>query len=127
MARCTPRALVGSQGGARQGMTGGDAPRRRRDDEAGRRLRTAVFNGGGVAPVALDECGGVLQLEGDQWREGGGRLRNGAARRALIGRGRTAVMLEQSPTRRRGSDGGKLARRTPGRWGMNMRRSGVDG
>jgi hypothetical protein len=25
-----------------------------------------VFNGGGVAPVAVNECGGVLLLEGDQ-------------------------------------------------------------
>jgi hypothetical protein len=28
--------------------------------------RAAVFNGGGVAPVVIDECGGVPQLEGDQ-------------------------------------------------------------
>jgi hypothetical protein len=28
--------------------------------------RAAVFNGGRVAPVAVDECGGVLLLEGDQ-------------------------------------------------------------
>jgi hypothetical protein len=31
-----------------------------------KRRRVAVFNGGGVALVAVDECGGVLQLEGDQ-------------------------------------------------------------
>jgi hypothetical protein len=52
----------------------------------------AAFNGGGVAPVVVDEGGGVLQLEGDpgvrRWRsiegksssegrspEGGGRRR----------------------------------------------------
>jgi hypothetical protein len=29
--------------------------------------RVAVFNGGGVAPVVIDERGEVLQLEGDPW------------------------------------------------------------
>jgi hypothetical protein len=31
-----------------------------------KRRRAAVFNGGGVAPVVVGECGWVLQLEGDQ-------------------------------------------------------------
>jgi hypothetical protein len=31
-----------------------------------KRCQAAVFNGGGVAPVVIDECGWVLQLEGDQ-------------------------------------------------------------
>jgi hypothetical protein len=31
-----------------------------------KRRRAAVFNGGGVAPVVIGECGWVLQLEGDQ-------------------------------------------------------------
>jgi hypothetical protein len=30
-----------------------------------KRRRVAVFNDGGVAPVVIDERGGVLQLEGD--------------------------------------------------------------
>jgi hypothetical protein len=54
-------------------------------------------------------------------------LRNGAAQRALTGRGWTAAMLGRSPTRRRGSSGGKLARWTPGRWGKHVRCSGVGG
>jgi hypothetical protein len=51
----------------RRGRT--EAAARRRGGEA---AQDSVFNGGGVAPVALDECGGVLQLEEDQWRGGGG-------------------------------------------------------
>jgi hypothetical protein len=31
-----------------------------------KRRWTMVFNGGGIAPVVIDECGRVLQLEGDQ-------------------------------------------------------------
>jgi hypothetical protein len=57
---------------------------------------------------------------------GGGRLRNGVARRALTGRGRTAATLGQSLVRRRGSGGGKPTRRTPGRWGKSVRRSSMD-
>jgi hypothetical protein len=34
-----------------------------------KRRRAAAFNGGGVALVVIDECGEVLQLEGDQWGE----------------------------------------------------------
>jgi hypothetical protein len=30
-----------------------------------KRRRAATFNGGGVAPVVVYECGEVLQLEGD--------------------------------------------------------------
>jgi hypothetical protein len=37
------------------------------------------------------------------------------------------VTLGRSPTWRRGSDGGKPVRRTPGRWGRSVRCSGVDG
>jgi hypothetical protein len=45
-------------------------------------------------------------------------LRNGAARRALTGGGRTAVTRGRSPTRGRCSGGGKPVRRTLGRWGQ---------
>jgi hypothetical protein len=31
-----------------------------------KRRRAAAFNGGGVALVVVDQCGEVLQLEGDQ-------------------------------------------------------------
>jgi hypothetical protein len=34
-----------------------------------KRCRVVALNGGGVAPVVIDECGEVLQLEGDQWGE----------------------------------------------------------
>jgi hypothetical protein len=35
-----------------------------------KRHRAAAFNGGGVAPVVVDERGEVLQLEGGQRGEG---------------------------------------------------------
>jgi hypothetical protein len=41
-------------------QNGGLTVRRRK------RRRAMAFNGGGVAPVVIDECGGPLQLEGDQ-------------------------------------------------------------
>jgi hypothetical protein len=72
-----------------------------------KRRRAVVFNGGGVAPVAVDECGEVLLLEGDQ------------------GVRRWRSIKERSSSE--GSYGGKPARRTPGRWGTNVRCSGVDG
>jgi hypothetical protein len=80
-----------------------------------KRCRPAVFNGGGVAPVVVDEGGWVLQLEGDLrvWRR-----RSIEGKSSSEGRspeGGTAVMLGRSPARRRGSGGVKPARRTPGR------------
>jgi hypothetical protein len=44
-------------------QNGGPTVRRRK------RRRAMAFNGGGVAPVVIDECGGALQLEGDQGGE----------------------------------------------------------
>jgi hypothetical protein len=81
-----------------------------------KRCRPAVFNGGGVAPVVVDEGGWVLQLEGDPrvWRR-----RSIEGKSSSEGRspeGGTTVMLGWSPARRRGSGGVKPARRTPGRW-----------
>jgi hypothetical protein len=52
-----------------------------------KRRWAAAFNGGGVAPVVVDERGEVLQLEGDPGVRRHGQLRNGAVRRALIGGG----------------------------------------
>jgi hypothetical protein len=50
-------------------------------------------------------------------------LRDGPARRGAHRRGRTTVTLG----RRRGSGGGKSVGWTPGRWGMSVRHSSVDG
>jgi hypothetical protein len=58
--RCCRRSRGGHGGGAGQGGGGKGAPEQWADGEA------AVFNGGGVAPVAVDECGGIRRLEGDQ-------------------------------------------------------------
>jgi hypothetical protein len=82
-----------------------------------KRRRSAVFNGGRVALVVVDEGGWVLQLEGDpgvrrQWSIEGKTSSEGR----LLEGGRTPVMLGRSPARRRGSGGGKLARWTPERW-----------
>jgi hypothetical protein len=102
-------------------QNGGSMVRRRK------RRRAAVFNSGGVAPVVIDECGWVLQLEGDQ----------GVRRRWLIdersssegthwkgvegGDARTESDVEE------GFSGRKPMRWTPGQWGKSVRRSGVDG
>jgi hypothetical protein len=45
-------------GGAGQGVGGRGAPERWADGEAAQ--MTSMFNGDGVAPVVVDECGGVL-------------------------------------------------------------------
>jgi hypothetical protein len=52
--------VPGKEEGARVHRSSGPTVRRRK------RRWAAVFNGGGVAPVAVDECGGIRQLEGDQ-------------------------------------------------------------
>jgi hypothetical protein len=61
---------MGSRSGARQGMIGGDAPRRRRDDEA----KEAARDGGvpaGEAASAVSGGLGVLRPETEArgWRE----------------------------------------------------------
>jgi hypothetical protein len=55
-----------------------------------KRCRATAFNGGGVAPVVVDERGGVLQLEGDpgvrrrrsieEWSSSEGALTEGGRR-----------------------------------------------
>jgi hypothetical protein len=62
-ASCCRRSRGGHRGGAGQGGEGRGAPEQWADGEA------VVFNSGRVAPVVVDECGGVLQLEGDQGGE----------------------------------------------------------
>jgi hypothetical protein len=52
--------VPGKEEGAGAHQSGGPTVRQRK------RRRAAVFNGGGVGPVVVDECGGVLYLEGDQ-------------------------------------------------------------
>jgi hypothetical protein len=52
--------VPGKEEGAEAHQSGVPMVRRRK------RYRAAAFNGGGVAPVVVDERGGVLQLEGDQ-------------------------------------------------------------
>jgi hypothetical protein len=83
-----------------------------------KRRRATVFNGGGVAPVVVDEGGWVLQFEGDPGvrRRRSIEGRNNSEGRSPEGR-RTAVTLGRSPARRKGSGGGKPVRWTPGRWG----------
>jgi hypothetical protein len=90
--------------------------------------QAAAFNGGGIAPVVVDEGRWVLQLEGDprvrrwksieEWSSSEGRS---------LEEGRTSVMLGWSPAQRRGSGGRKLTRWMPGRWGTSVRCSGMDG
>jgi hypothetical protein len=46
--------VPGKEEGAGAHQSGGPTVRRRK------RRRAAVFNGGEVAPVVVDECGGVL-------------------------------------------------------------------
>jgi hypothetical protein len=61
-----------------------------------KRRRAAVFNGGGVAPVVVDEGGWVLQFEGDSGvrRRRSVEGRSSSERRSLEGGGgRTAVTL----------------------------------
>jgi hypothetical protein len=58
VARCCQRSGGRHRGGAGQGGEGRGALERCADGEA-------AFNGGGVAPVVVDERGEVLQLEGD--------------------------------------------------------------
>jgi hypothetical protein len=50
----------GTEEGARVHQKGGLTARRCK------RRRAVVFNGGGVAPVVVDECGEVLHVEGDK-------------------------------------------------------------
>jgi hypothetical protein len=116
------REVSGKEEGAGAHRSHGPTVRRRK------RRRAAVFNGDGVAPVVVDECGGVLQLEGDQ----GVRRRRSieewsSSEGCLPEKGRSVVTLRWGPTRRRGSGGGKPTRQTPRRWGMRVRHSGVDG
>jgi hypothetical protein len=120
--------LEGSTGGGGPGKEEGvgvhrsDGPMVRRC----KRHRAAVFNGGEVAPVVVNECRGVLLLEGDQ----------GVRRQRSI-----EEWSSSEGTHRKGADGGDArtesdaeeglrwrepARRTPGRWGKRVRRSGVD-
>jgi hypothetical protein len=49
-----PQGDAGQGGGAGAHQSGGVTMRRRK------RRRAVVFNGGWVAPVVVDECGGVL-------------------------------------------------------------------
>jgi hypothetical protein len=55
----------GPQGRCQARRRGRGAPKRCADGEAAQRHQAAAFNGGGVAPVVIDKCGGVLQLQGD--------------------------------------------------------------
>jgi hypothetical protein len=55
----------GKEEGAGAHQKGGSTMRQREWRQA------AAFNGGGVAPVVADECGEVLQLEGDKGVGGG--------------------------------------------------------
>jgi hypothetical protein len=106
----------------------GGAPERCADGEAAQ-----MVSGGGVQRRWSSSGGhrrawGIIAARGrPTGLAGGSRLRNGAARRALTRRGWMAATLGRSPARRMGSGGGKPPRRTPGRWGMSVRRSGVDG
>jgi hypothetical protein len=59
--------------------------------------RAAVFNGGGVASVVVDEGGWVLQHEGDQGVRRQRSIEEWSNSEALTGRGRTAVTLGRSP------------------------------
>jgi hypothetical protein len=52
--------VPGKEEGAEAHRSGVSTVRRRK------RRRVAAFNGGGVAPVVIDECGEDLELEGDQ-------------------------------------------------------------
>jgi hypothetical protein len=52
--------VSGKEEGAEAHWNGVPMVRRRKQ------RRVAAFNGGGVAPVVIDERGEVLQLEGDQ-------------------------------------------------------------
>jgi hypothetical protein len=81
----TTGEVSGKEEGAEAHRSGVPTVRRRK------RHRAAVFNGGGVAPVVVDERGGVLQLEGDpgvrrrrsieEWSSSEGALTGGGGRR----------------------------------------------
>jgi hypothetical protein len=90
--------------------------------------QAAAFNGGGIAPVVVDEGRWILQLEGDpgvrRWKSI--EEWSGSEGRSLE-EGRTSVMLGWSPARRRGSGGRKPTRWMPGRSGTSVRCSGMDG
>jgi hypothetical protein len=93
-----------------------------------KRRWAAAFNGGGVAPVVVDERGEVLQLEGDP----------GVRRRRSI----EEWSSSEGAHRREGADGGdartkscaeeglrwwKTGEEDPWAMGTNVRRLGVDG
>jgi hypothetical protein len=91
-----------------------------------KRHRAVAFNGGGVAPVVIDECGEVLELEGDP------RVRR---RRSIEGKcsseGRSPDGANGGDARTEfGTEEGLRRWKTgeEGAWemGMNARRSGVD-
>jgi hypothetical protein len=94
-----------------------------------KRCRAAAFNGGGVAPVVVDERGEVMQLEGDPgvWRRWSIEEWSSSEGTHQRGGRRTAVTCGRSPARGRGSGGGKPARRMLGRWGrMHGARAWMD-
>jgi hypothetical protein len=83
-----------------------------------KRRRAMVFNGGGVAPVVVDEGGWVLQFEGDPGVKMRRSIEGRSSSEGRSPEGRwTAVTIGRSPARRKGSGGGKPVRWTPGRWG----------
>jgi hypothetical protein len=90
--------------------------------------QAATFNGGGIAPVVVDEGRWVLQLEGDPGVRGWKSIEewSGSEGRSLE-EGRTSVMLGWSPAQRRGSGGRKPTRWMLGRWGTSVQCSGMDG
>jgi hypothetical protein len=115
--RCCRRPRGGHRGGTGQGGGGRGAPERCADGEAAR-----MVSGGGVQRRRGSSGGRQQAWRGPAARGrpvglgGGGQLWNGAARRALTGRGRTAATLGRSLAQRRGSGGGKPVKWTPGRW-----------
>jgi hypothetical protein len=122
-----PETSRGPKGRCRARRRGRGAPERCADDEA---AQTA--SGGGVQRRQGSSSGRRRAWRGPAARErptglgSGGRLRNGAARRALTGRGRTAATLGR--VRRGGGLRWRKARKADA-WavGMSVRRSGVDG
>jgi hypothetical protein len=112
--------VPGKEGRAGAHRNGGSTARRRK------RHRAAVFNGGGVTPVVIDEGGWVLQLEGDpgvrrRWSNEGKSSSEGRSQEGADGGdARTESGVEGLQWRKSGEvDAWAM--------GTSVRRSGVDG
>jgi hypothetical protein len=66
VARCHRQAPVGSRCGTGQGGGAGAHQKGGSTMRRCKRHQAAAFNGGGVAPVVIDKCGEVMQLEWDK-------------------------------------------------------------